>query len=155
MRKGKYGCQMWNVHNCSKSFMGICQKHIWLPNREYLRDYRCERTDMAYKHQIFETVNLTLHGHYTHVCTVSKVIGIRQNLSARPGIHKWLFIKRINMIVKCIVYMHITAIPQRLLAYLFKFHYIHLFSCVKKIVQSCVDMLGCWALLSWTIAPDV
>ena len=31
---------------------------------------------MAYKYEIFEAVNLTLHGHYTHLCTVSKVTGI-------------------------------------------------------------------------------
>ena len=31
---------------------------------------------MAYKWNIFETVNLTLHGHCTDVCTVSKVTDI-------------------------------------------------------------------------------
>ena len=31
---------------------------------------------MAYKCEIFDAVNLTFHGHYMHVCTVSKVIGI-------------------------------------------------------------------------------
>ena len=31
---------------------------------------------MAYKCKVFETLSLTLHGHYTHVCTVSIVIGI-------------------------------------------------------------------------------
>ena len=30
---------------------------------------------MAYKYEIFDPVNLTLHGHYTCVCTVSKVTG--------------------------------------------------------------------------------
>ena len=44
--------------------------------QKYLRDHQCQRTDMAYKSKLFEAVKLTLHGHYTHVCTVSKVIGI-------------------------------------------------------------------------------
>ena len=46
---------------------------------------------MAFKCQIFETVNLTLHGHYSHVCIVSKVIGIntrKQNMSGKQGINK-------------------------------------------------------------------
>ena len=40
------------------------------------RDHRCARTNMAFKCKIFEAVNLALHGHDIHVCTVSKVIGI-------------------------------------------------------------------------------
>ena len=36
----------------------------------------CERTNMAYKCKIFEAVNLTLHGYYTYMCTISKIIGI-------------------------------------------------------------------------------
>ena len=32
--------------------------------------------NMAYKCKIFEAVKLILPEHYTHVCTVSKVIGI-------------------------------------------------------------------------------
>ena len=33
----------------------------------------------------------TLHGHYTHVCTVSKVVGIHtEKMSAKQLIHKWL-----------------------------------------------------------------
>ena len=31
---------------------------------------------MDYKYEIFEDVNLTLHGNYTHECTVVKVIGM-------------------------------------------------------------------------------
>ena len=31
---------------------------------------------MAYECEIFEAVNLTLHGHYKHACTVSRVINI-------------------------------------------------------------------------------
>ena len=31
---------------------------------------------MAYKCNIFDAINLILYGHYTHVCTVSKDIGI-------------------------------------------------------------------------------
>ena len=31
---------------------------------------------MAYKCKILEAVNLTLQGHYTYVCIISKVIGI-------------------------------------------------------------------------------
>ena len=63
--------------NCSKKFIGICKKkQIWMPNKEYLRDHRGGRTNMAYKCKQFKTVNLTCYGHYTHVCRVSRVIGI-------------------------------------------------------------------------------
>ena len=31
---------------------------------------------MTFKYKIFKAVNLTLHGYYTSVCTVSKLIGI-------------------------------------------------------------------------------
>ena len=47
-----------------------------MPNKENVSDHRCERRNMAYKCKIFEAVNLTLNGHYKHVYTVSKVIGI-------------------------------------------------------------------------------
>ena len=45
---------------------------------------------MAYKCKIFDGVNLTLAGHYTHMCTVSKIIGINteNNMFAKQGIHK-------------------------------------------------------------------
>ena len=63
--------------NCSKRFIGICkkkkqkkQKQIRLPNKKYIRDHRCQRTNIAYKCKIFEVVNLTFHGHYTYVCGV-------------------------------------------------------------------------------------
>ena len=49
---------------------------------------------------------------YTHVCTISKVIGINEekviclpNMEYKSGQR----LERINMIVKCIVHMHITA----------------------------------------------
>ena len=61
--------------NCSKNFIGIVIKHILLLNKEHLRDHRGGGTNIVYKH-IFENVNLTYHGHYTHMCTVSKGIGI-------------------------------------------------------------------------------
>ena len=32
--------------------------------------------NVAYKCKRFEAVNFTLHGHYTYMCIVSKVIGI-------------------------------------------------------------------------------
>ena len=46
---------------------------------------------MPYKLQIFKAVNITLHGHYTHVCTVSKVTGMNteKDMSAKQGIHNW------------------------------------------------------------------
>ena len=28
--------------NCSKNCIDICEKEIWLPNKEYLRGYRCK-----------------------------------------------------------------------------------------------------------------
>ena len=57
----------------NKNFTGIRKKT--LSNKEYLTDHRCERTNRAYKCKISDTVNVTFHGHYTHVCTDSKVIG--------------------------------------------------------------------------------
>ena len=54
-------CEMFV--NCSKTFLGICEKKIWL-NKEYIQDHRCERTNIALKCKIYEPVNLTLHGHY-------------------------------------------------------------------------------------------
>ena len=50
---------------------------------------------MACKCKTFEAVNLTLHGHYTYVCTVSKVVGINteNKTSAKQGIHKCSLIK--------------------------------------------------------------
>ena len=35
---------------------------------------------MAYNCKIFEVFNLTFHGHYTHVCEVSKDIGINTEI---------------------------------------------------------------------------
>ena len=35
-----------------------------------------KKTNMALKCKIFDTVNLTLYGHYTHVFTLSKFLGI-------------------------------------------------------------------------------
>ena len=51
----------------NKIFIGICKKQIQLPNSEYLRNHRFERTNLAYKCKIFVAVTLTHHGHYTHV----------------------------------------------------------------------------------------
>ena len=28
--------------NCNESFLDICKTQIWLPNKEYLRDHKCE-----------------------------------------------------------------------------------------------------------------
>ena len=82
--KSGYKCERANMAarcelfvNCSKNFTDICKiKQIWLTNKEYLRDHEYERAKMAYKCKIFEAVNLILQGHYTDVCTVSKVIVI-------------------------------------------------------------------------------
>ena len=38
--------------NCSKNFIDIGKIQIWLPNEEYIRDHRCEGTNMAYKCKI-------------------------------------------------------------------------------------------------------
>ena len=43
------------------------RKEICLPSKGSLRDHRAERTNKAYKCKIFEAVNSTLHGQYTHV----------------------------------------------------------------------------------------
>ena len=50
-----------------------------------LKDYKYERTNMAYKCKIFETLNLTLHGHYAYVCTVFKVISINTEKKCLPN----------------------------------------------------------------------
>ena len=33
----------------------------------------------------------------------------KQNMSAKQGIHKWSLMLKINMVVKCLEHMHITA----------------------------------------------
>ena len=66
-----------------------------LPNKEYIRDCRCERTSVAYKCKIIEAVSLTHSGHYTCVCAVFKVIGIHTENKicfSKQGIHKWLLL---------------------------------------------------------------
>ena len=40
--------------NCNINFTGICQNQLWLTDKEYLRDHRCEGRNMAYKCKIFE-----------------------------------------------------------------------------------------------------
>ena len=40
------------------------------------RNLRCEGTNVASKCQIFEAVIFPLHGHYAHMCTVSKATEI-------------------------------------------------------------------------------
>ena len=50
-----YGYQMWNIYELQ--YKGICKNQIWLPNMEYLRGPRHERTTMTYKYKIFEIVN--------------------------------------------------------------------------------------------------
>ena len=43
---------------------------------------------MAYKHKVFDNVNLTQR-HYAHVCAVSKDIGINtEKMSSKEGIDK-------------------------------------------------------------------
>ena len=41
--------------NYSKNLISICKKQIWLLNKEYLRDQRCEGGNVAYKCKIFES----------------------------------------------------------------------------------------------------
>ena len=53
--------------NYSKNIIGICRIQMWLPNMEYIRDQKCERTSIVYKCKIFEVLNLALHGHYYFV----------------------------------------------------------------------------------------
>ena len=57
------------VMNCSEKFIGICKIQIWLLNKEYLRDHRCARTNMATKCETFES-QLTLHRNYKHMWSV-------------------------------------------------------------------------------------
>ena len=40
----------------------------------YQRDITCEIPSMAYRCKIFEAVNLTLHGHYTHYVEFPKLL---------------------------------------------------------------------------------
>ena len=85
-------CEMFM--NGSKN-RGICKKEnkqISLLNKEYIRDDRCVRKNIAYKFGIFHAVNLTLHGHYTHVCTVFKVTGMNtEKICAKQGINNRSF----------------------------------------------------------------
>ena len=58
--------------------------------KKNVRVHRYERTNMAYKCKKFVAVNITLLGHYTHVCTVLKVIGKNtKNMSAKQGRYNW------------------------------------------------------------------
>ena len=91
-----------------------------LLDKEYLRDHRCKRKNIIYKCKIFEAVSLTHHGHYTHVDTVSKIIGINtENISAKQGIHMWSLI--INNKYSCQMHSIYASYcwGQSLLAYLF------------------------------------
>ena len=55
------------VQAISKDIGTNKEKEICLPNKEYLRDHRCERTNMDYKCKIFEALNLMSQGHYYFV----------------------------------------------------------------------------------------
>ena len=63
-------CEMFI--NYLKTFIDICKNQLSLPNKEYLRDHRYERTNIAYKYKIFGAGNTALHGHwyfvYIHMC---------------------------------------------------------------------------------------
>ena len=62
------------------------QKQVYLPSKEFIMDYRHERKICGIQMlKVFETINFKLHGHYTHVCTVSKIIC----KSVKQGIDKW------------------------------------------------------------------
>ena len=92
--------------NCSKNLIFICKKQTWLPNKEYLRDYRCEGRYVAYNCKIFEAFTLTLHGHYTLVYSFQSYWYKyrKQNMSPKQRIHKCsLMIK-----YKCDCQMHST-----------------------------------------------
>ena len=66
---------------------------------------------MAYTYKIFEAVNLTFHGHYTHVYNVQSYwLNYRkQTVSAKQRIHKCSVMTKKDMVAKCIVHIHITA----------------------------------------------
>ena len=67
------------ANNCEmfmKNFISIYKNQIRLLDKEYVRDHRCERTNIAYKSKLSEVANLILNGQNTHVCIVSKVIFI-------------------------------------------------------------------------------
>ena len=57
------------THVCTISnAIGIIKgKEVCLPNNEFISGHRCEKTHTAYKCKIFDTVSITLRGHYTHV----------------------------------------------------------------------------------------
>ena len=42
--------------NGSKNFIDICKTQIWLPNKEYIRDKKCEVANMADKCKLFVAV---------------------------------------------------------------------------------------------------
>ena len=52
-----YGAKYEIFMNYSKNIIGICKKkQIRLPNKEYLRDHRCEGINVAHKCKICEAV---------------------------------------------------------------------------------------------------
>ena len=72
---------LWKV---SKD-IGINKVKICLLNKESVSGYGYERTNIAHKCKIFEAVNITFHGYYTHVYTVSKVIGMNTEKICLPN----------------------------------------------------------------------
>ena len=69
------------------------KEKIWFTNIKYLRIS-------------------TLHGHYTYVCSVSKVIGVKMENKIYLPNKEYISVhlsQRINMVVKHIVYMHTTV----------------------------------------------
>ena len=81
------------LHNHSITFP---KEQMWLPNVKYL--WLTVKLLKAYvKEQIWLTNVkyfrvLTLHGHYIHLCTISKVIGINveNKMSAKQGIYVFI-----------------------------------------------------------------
>ena len=62
----------------------------YMPKKECLRDHRCESRNMTYKCKILEPVNLTPHGHCTHVYSFQSYWQKyrNQNMTAKQGISK-------------------------------------------------------------------
>ena len=72
------------------SYVFVKKNQIWLPNKEYLRDHTCERTNIIYTNVKYFGLS-KLHGDYTHVYSVQSHWNAytKQNMSAKQVIHKW------------------------------------------------------------------
>ena len=102
--------------NCSKTFIGIYKKQRWLPSKEYLRDHRHEGIYTACTSKIFvgitqQFMGISIMYGYKCVHNIKLFVQIRKKEICLPNKEymSGLGWEGINFVVKCIVYIRITA----------------------------------------------